>query len=444
MNRTYLIYVFAIVFAFSSCRKSDYSLPDEQGVINDQGEGTGTVTWTKDMQVLLEGFVFVNDGQTLTIEPGTVVRFKEGQGATASALIVARGGKIIANGTADEPIIFTAEADDLNGSLSKDTTGLWGGIIILGRAPLNTSNGEAFIEGVPISEPRALFGGTHPEDNSGELSYVSIRYAGTFLHEGNEINGLTLGGVGSQTTIKYVEVLNCADDGIEIFGGTVNLKNIISYNAHDDAIDYDMGYRGKAQYVLAIQNNIDADNMVEGGGASDPVYQLPESKPVFSNFTLIGNSASTNGKVMLLERFAGGIFVNSIVVNKSNGVYLEFTDAKKDSYAQWETKDVIVESNVFYQVEENVPDSIFRLKGAGIDENYLKAWRSYFAGGNNEVLNPGVSASDGAINLIPSVSTQNSLYVLTHEWFDETNYKGAFGTYDWTEGWSVFKEVIKK
>lgn len=123
---TYLFFIAAVIL-LDSCRKSDYTLPTDSEIITDKGSGTGTVTWTKDMNLLLEGFVFVNDGQVLTIEPGTVVRFKPGQGPTASALIVARGGKIIAKGTKDEPIIFTAEEDKLDGTIDKNSTGLWGG-----------------------------------------------------------------------------------------------------------------------------------------------------------------------------------------------------------------------------------------------------------------------------------------------------------------------------
>ena len=137
-----VLMLMTVILLTFSCRKSNYEVDKGSLVINDNGEGTGTVTWTADRSYLLEGFVFVNDGQVLTIEAGTVVRAKTGQGTAASALIVARGGKIIARGTSSDPIIFTVEGDDLEGSVPADAQGLWGGLIILGNAPLNLSNGE--------------------------------------------------------------------------------------------------------------------------------------------------------------------------------------------------------------------------------------------------------------------------------------------------------------
>ncbi|MFZ5939703.1 MAG: hypothetical protein ACOYXB_03935, partial [Bacteroidota bacterium] len=224
MNRLSILIALMPVIWFTSCRKSPYTL-DYEETISDNGAGTGTVTWTNDKSYILDGLVFVNDGQTLTIQAGTVVRGKTGQGINSSALIVARGGRIIAQGASDQPIIFTAEGDDLKGSIPYDARGLWGGLILLGNATLNTSSGEAFIEGIPISEPRGIYGGSYDDDNSGILSYVSIRHGGTNIGEGNEINGLTLGGVGRKTIIDHVEVIANADDGIEFFGGTVNTRN---------------------------------------------------------------------------------------------------------------------------------------------------------------------------------------------------------------------------
>ncbi|PLW95888.1 MAG: hypothetical protein C0593_12895, partial [Marinilabiliales bacterium] len=149
-----LLSVLTISFLFLfSCRKSNYELTHEVSV-KDNGSGTGTVTWDTKNTYILDGLVFVNDGQTLTIEPGTVIRGKTGQGTEASALVVARGGKIIARGTPEAPIIFTVEGDDLEGSVPLEATGLWGGLIILGNAPLNASGGEAAVEGIAISEPR--------------------------------------------------------------------------------------------------------------------------------------------------------------------------------------------------------------------------------------------------------------------------------------------------
>ncbi len=199
-----LLIVFLFLLLVISCRKSDYILETGAEVYRGGGSGTGTVTWTKEREYVLEGLVFVNGGQVLTIEAGTVIRFRPGQAENASALVVARGGKIIARGTPDDPIIFTSENDDLNGSVEKEEKGLWGGLIILGNAPVNVRGGEERVEGIPIFEPRGIFGGDDEDDDSGVLRYVSIRHGGTNIGEGNEINGLTLGGVGRKTEIDFV------------------------------------------------------------------------------------------------------------------------------------------------------------------------------------------------------------------------------------------------
>ena len=239
-NYVSLIIIFLALATFSiSCEKNDD--PDDlvvtsSSVLFDPGEGTGTRTLYSDTTYYLDGLVFVNEGQVL-------IKGKPGTGENASALIVARGGTINAVGTAQEPIIFTCEADDLTGSINTTDRGLWGGLIVLGKGKLNSSPGETAVEGIPTSEPRGLYGGDDDGDNSGILKYISIRHGGSDIGEGNEINGLTLGGVGSGTTIEYIEVVANKDDGVEFFGGSPQLKNILVAYCGDDSFDYDEGFR---------------------------------------------------------------------------------------------------------------------------------------------------------------------------------------------------------
>ena len=269
-KRDIIVFAVLINVALVSCRKSDYRESDNLNVISDQGAGTGTVTLKSTNQYLLDGLVFVNDGQVLTIEPGTVIRGKTGQGEKASALVVARGGRIIAEGTPLHPIIFTSEGDDLDGSVPLLANGLWGGVVILGKASLNTQDGESHVEGIPFSESRGIFGGTDDEDGSGIFRYVSIRHAGTDIGEGNEINGLTLGGVGSNTVIDHIEVVSARDDGVEFFGGTVSIRYLTVAFCEDDAVDYDLGFRGKGQFWLLIQDPAVGGLCFEGSGGVDP------------------------------------------------------------------------------------------------------------------------------------------------------------------------------
>lgn len=307
------------------------------------------VQWTKDNTYILDGFVFVNDGQTLNIEAGTVIKGKSGEAENASALIIAQGGKIMAMGTAAEPIIFTAEGDDGSGQ-SPATRGLWGGLIILGKAGLNSTPGTSAIEGIPTNEPRGTYGGSDDADNSGVLTYVSIRHGGTNIGEDNEINGLTLGGVGTGTTIDYVEIIANKDDGVEWFGGTVNAKHILSIFCGDDALDYDEGFRGQTQYVV-IHQDPSADAADRGGehdGGTDPETGSPYATPVFVNVTSIGNPDS---RAITFRDNAGGQYHNSIFINYGRGIDIEdLEDQDQDSYKQWVDGELVLENNVFWNI----------------------------------------------------------------------------------------------
>ena len=203
----------------------------------------GTHNWTSNNTYVLNQKVVVDAGATLNIEAGTVIKGTPGQGSLASALIVARGGMINAVGTADAPIIFTSVSDDLStmDDLGPEDQGLWGGLLILGNAPCSFSGdvSELQIEGIPADDTFGLYGGNNPSDNSGTISYVSIRHGGAVIGADNEINGLTLGGVGNGTTINNVEVIANSDDGIEFFGGTVDVSNALVWACGDDLLDID-------------------------------------------------------------------------------------------------------------------------------------------------------------------------------------------------------------
>ncbi|MGB3544048.1 MAG: T9SS C-terminal target domain-containing protein, partial [Rubrivirga sp.] len=219
---------------------------------------TSDVRWTTGNTYVLDGLIFVDAGATLTIDAGTVVKGRAANeistGDFASALIVKRGSNIEANGTADAPIIFTAERDDVSNpdDIAPNERGLWGGLIVLGAAPTNTGVADNPIEGVPEAE-NAVYGGTDEDDDSGTIRYVSIRHGGADIGADNEINGLTLGGVGSGTEIEYVEVLANQDDGIEFFGGTVDVKYALVAYSGDDSFDYAQGWRGNGQFWMVIQ-----------------------------------------------------------------------------------------------------------------------------------------------------------------------------------------------
>ncbi|MFO7844074.1 MAG: hypothetical protein R6V16_09720 [Bacteroidales bacterium] len=441
-----LLSIISILILMSSCRKSDIIIDDET-LLSDDGSGTGTITWTKDKNYILDGFVFVNPGQTLTIEPGTVIRAKTGQGENASALIVARGGKIIARGTKDEPIIFTVEGDDLAGSVPLQVRGLWGGIIILGNAELNTEYNEAKIEGIPISESRGIYGGNKNDDNSGILKYVSIRHGGTNIGDGNEINGLTLGGVGSGTTIEYVEVISNEDDGFEFFGGTVNCKYLVSAFCGDDAFDFDQGYRGKGQFFLALQAPSLGDHLAEHDGGTDPIWGEPFCIPEIYNATYIGNGHLNSAELMTFADNAGGKYYNSIFLNQLQGVFIEYVTGFNDSYYQFISGNLKIENNIFYSIENNNQETIFSIftkTSEDISEEQT-ILQNYFSAGENQIIDPQIEVTATDYDLIPKGNVTTNLAPYPNDWFEPVGYKGAFapGGDDWLSGWTLLSQSGK-
>ena len=270
----------AAAFTLTSCEdegenKGGGSNPPVSNQVEKSGQITADETWTADKTYILDGRVTVTGGATLTIEPGTVVKANPGAGSVSSALLIARDGKIMANGTASEPIIFTTIADDIESgdvaspNMDVENNGLWGGVIILGQAPIRASTTEAQIEGIPSSDQNGLYGGSDANHSSGEFSYVSIRHGGTLIGAGNEINGLTLGGVGSGTKIHHIEVVANQDDGIEWFGGTVNVSDVLIWNSSDDGLDTDQDWIGTCDNFIII-NPRDGGSAFELDGPEGP------------------------------------------------------------------------------------------------------------------------------------------------------------------------------
>jgi hypothetical protein len=250
------------------------------------GNITSTTTLTSDKEWVLKGYVYVTDGAKLIIQPGTIIKSDISE---KGALCIERGAQIVAEGTASKPIIFTSGRP-----VGERTPGDWGGIVILGRAKTNRTS-EPTIEG---GIGRA-FGGTNDLDNSGILKYVRIEYAGIAAMPNSEINALTLGGVGSGTTIENVQTIYANDDAFEFFGGTVNAKNLYAYGTADDDYDFDFGYRGKVSFSVSKRDpqfvdNGDAGNGVECDNDGTGSTAEPFTHPILDNMILVGPNDVTS------------------------------------------------------------------------------------------------------------------------------------------------------
>ncbi len=410
-----------------------------------------TVNWTADNIYVMDGFVFVDEGAVLNIEPGTVIKGKPGEGADATALIVARGGIIQALGTADNPIIFTMEADDTNDpfDIAANTRGQWGGLIILGRAEINTTTGVGQIEGLPTTEPRGAYGGTDNADSSGVVRYVSIRYGGSNIGQNNEINGLTMGAVGNRTVIEYIEVFNNKDDGFEWFGGTVNTRYLVAAFCGDDAFDYDEGFRGYGQFWFSLMADDIGNRAGEHDGGTDPEGGMPFAIPVVHNATYIGSGATSfnaeNDVVFKIRDNAGAKYYNSVFTDffeKAVDIEDVSGDSLTDSRARFENGDIVFNNNIWYGF------------GAGdnLDSMITKDWaRPYFAdaANNNWIEDPQYNSVDRGHDNLMSPLPESTSPVFTRpkaaapsNWFKNVNHLGAFGTNNWTRGWTFLSEVV--
>ena len=297
------------------------------------GTYTSDKTLTADKIWKLSGRVFIADGATLTIPAGTIIKAEGGTGTDSSFICIARGGKIDAQGTADKPIIMTSVADDIqigqkNGSnLDASNVGLWGGLLVLGKAPGSFKNDvvEYQIEGIPAEETNGLYGGNDPADNSGVINYLSIRHGGTSIGEDNEINGLTLGGVGTGTSISNVEVIGNQDDGIEFFGGTVNASNLLVWGQGDDGLDIDQSYSGTINNAIVIANS-SSDHGLEIDGPEGSM----EGSFKLENITLIGDESAANGEYADFRKGALGSVNNLYAYGFQSGKDFEL-DAEADS-----------------------------------------------------------------------------------------------------------------
>lgn len=232
------------------------------------GELTGNITWTADTVWFLNGHVRIAPGATLTIEPGTIVKGRQGSGTDAGALYITKGAQIFANGSETNPIVFTTELDNIQvgqvegTNLARTDNNMWAGVVILGDAPISPGDNspETIIEGAPPDEDYGKYGGSESSDNSGEFTHVSIRYGGVWIAEGQVIDPFMLGGVGDGTTIHDIEVYSSYDDGVSIFGGSVDLSNLLVLNAADDGIEMSESYSGGIDnFICQVGDGIDAE-----------------------------------------------------------------------------------------------------------------------------------------------------------------------------------------
>ncbi|WP_316824966.1 hypothetical protein [Pedobacter miscanthi] len=334
----------------------------------------------------LVGFVYVKEGVTLTIPAGTVIRGDKDSKAT---LVVTRGGKLIADGTAAKPIVFTS-----NQAVGSRAPGDWGGIIILGRSTNNIPGGTGLIEG-GLTLPEGNHGGNVPADNSGTLKYVRVEFPGIAYATNNEINGVTFGSVGSGTTVDYVQVSYSGDDSFEWFGGTVNAKHLVSIANVDDVFDFDNGFSGKLQFLVAQRDPSLADQAGQSNGIesdnSEKVFDSsPRTRPIISNMTLIGpGNVAVDAKheyANLWRRGSKMILANSIFIGFKFGIDIrdkETGDALTDGTS-------LIKNNI-YQSFTAGKDVV--ADGATLSFSSADLLKTYLTGKGNTIIDETAAAA---------------------------------------------------
>ena len=406
------------------------------------GSITTNTTWSSSNIYLLSGFVYVESGATLTIQPGTIIK---GDKASKGTLIVRQGGKLNAAGTAGAPIVFTS-----NQPVGSRDRGDWGGIILCGRAPQNIP--ATATQPLPQIEggPNAFFGGTDPADNSGVLQYIRIEFAGVALTPNNEINGLTFGAVGNGTVVDHIQVSYSGDDSYEWFGGTVNCKYMVTFRGLDDEWDTDNGYSGKVQFGVALRDpdiaDVSGSNGFESDNDANGTTNQPQTQAVFANMSnfiappTAGNTlASDYKRGMHIRRNSAESVFNSVSIGYPVGLLLDGSLAEQNATSG----SLKLGGNVFagYVAGKKatvVSGSAFNVK--------------QFLGASNDT-----TATVASLNLSPSnfsLTAPNFVPLstsplatgsvtdakLNDPFFTPVAYRGAFapGGTNWTAGWTNF------
>lgn len=403
------------------------------------GNITSNQTWTNDNIYLLSGYVFIKSGATVTIEPGTIIK---GEKSTQGTLIVDRGGKLVADGTSTQPIVFTSDQ-----APGVRTYSDWGGIVICGDAPVNLPGGVGEIEG--FTTGTTSYGGSNAADSSGVLRYVRIEFGGIPLQPNKEINGLTLAGVGSKTVIDYIQCSYIGDDNYEFFGGTVNAKHLIGYRGLDDDFDCDNGWNGNVQWALSFRDPVVADisgsNGFECDNDASGSTATPQTSGWFSNVTIVGPKSTSSTTInsnytraLHLRRNSAMKIYNSIFIGYPTGLLIDgtLTEGNADGGS------LKFKHNILCNMADTLAVTSSSTWNIG---NFF--YNATF--GNDTVYNPSTLMLVDPFNLsAPNAQPATGSPVLTGAdftdlgaWFTPVSYIGALGATDWTSSWTNFDPI---
>lgn len=457
------------------------------GLPNDYELNDATTILRCDTTYILDHKIYIPSGKTMVIQPGTLIKgATAGVPTDATSLIAEVGGKLIAQGTESCPIVFTTTADDLSGSYGIANRGKWGGVVLLGRATNNlllanngpagagklaVSDGVGYMEGYNASNTRnnhgKLSGSFDDNDCSGVLSYVSIRHAGAILNaNGNELNSLSLGSVGRGTTIDHVEIVSGDDDGIELFGGTVNLRHVATLFGADDMLDWDLGWSGNVQFMFGLKTSDttqcpSADHGFEADADDNSSCNSPRSHPLIYNATVIGSqidyisNGDNSGRFAInAKELTEGEIYNSIFTSFMSGINMTKTPSAArvatcniEAYNNWTAGSLKVGCNTFVGCKDSITvDKATAGVTAGdrskfnLDGNTAP---SSVPGLNGAwAMNGTTNAVTTQFDAVPNPAISTSCPPPSNGFFKNVTYRGAFGDGDnWLAKWSYLSKL---
>ncbi|MBP6588501.1 MAG: hypothetical protein KA229_00260 [Chitinophagaceae bacterium] len=429
------------VIAAVSCVKVNFDDGDDAGgggtIDPNSNVITGVISSSKFYakgKWILKGYVYVTNGATVTFEAGCII---QSDVTEKGALIIERGAKLIAQGTAGNPIVFTSGKP-----VGSRAPGDWGGIILLGKAPTNRPLDPApTIEGGVGRQ----YGGTDPLDESGILRYVRIEFAGIAAEPGSEINGLTMGGVGSGTIIENVQVSYGNDDAYEFFGGTVNAKNLVAFATADDDFDFDFGYTGKIQFAVSCRKPDfvdagDAGNGVECDNDATGTLATPRTRPQLSNFTIVGpndavGTAANHNYSLRWRRATQFVMRNSVIIGHPDAGFSMESDATLNDYyvnniSEFKNNLIFATANTYRSGNAAIATATQVQTKAEADGCVTLANTAAA-----QLTSPFFSITPNFLPATGSPALAGASFTGMNAFFTTTAYRGAFGTTNWTSGW---------
>jgi hypothetical protein len=425
-------------FVFEGIVTGDCPEFAERELVEVEGEISEDTTWDCTKAPLLTKRAFVTGGAKLTIEAGTWVFGDKG-----SALLITKGSQLITKGEDESPVVFTSSLE----TADRDR-GDWGGVVLLGDAPINVGDGTNQVEGIEVNDERGEYGGDDADSNCGSLEYTRIEFAGDQFSIDNELNGLTVAGCGTDTTLSHIQIHKGLDDGIEFFGGTANIDHLVITGAMDDGMDWDEGWTGTAAFVIVQQHPGTGDAAFESDNLEDDNNATPRSSPTIHNVTLVGSNEADGVQTGMVLRRGTEARIDNAIIMGFGKQSVDVRDEATVAGTEGDMPALVVQNSLFFEIggpdgetwfETEPTDGSEEDDDAGFVESafFMDEDRHNLFGTDPKLAEPyDVDAPDFA----PTEAVEVGGGETTGADFTGAEYLGAIDPdgADWTAGWTGY------